>query len=135
MDFITDTMSKKPRAKHIPLEPRMKLDIIKIPELKHYSKCITNTEIWKCNGSYKKEVDETKIKLLEKDIFGHFAKMDNYMFSGVIMHYVLFRKVTHKECDEDQLSFEFDDQLVWLSISEWCLVTWIYYGMRYNKIK
>lgn len=60
----------------------------------------------------KKKLMKQKLKLLEKDIFGHFAKMDNYMFSGVIMHYVLLRKVTHKECDEDQLSFEFDDQLV-----------------------
>ena len=44
------------------------------------------------------------------------------------MHNALLRQVTHDECDEHQLWFEFGGQLARLSISEWYLVTRLCYG-------
>lgn len=66
----------------------------------------------------KTKLTKRQLKLFKEDVFGHFVKMDTYVFNGVIVENALLRQVAHDESDDNRLWFEFGGLLVKLLISE-----------------
>ena len=123
-------MAKKPRSKRNPPGPRKKPGRMKIPASEHFPGRITNTsKFGNIMETIKRKLTRQQLRLFKKDVFGQFAKMDAYVFSGAIVHNALLRQVAHDKHDEDQMWFEFCGQLARLSIGEWCLVTGLKYGV------
>ena len=123
-------MAKKPRSKRNPPGPTKEPGRMKIPASEHFPGRITNTsKFGNVMEAIKRKLTRQQLRLFKKDIFGQFAKMDAYVFSGAIVHNALLRQVAHDKHDEDQMWFEFCGQLARLSIGEWCLVTGLKYGV------
>ena len=126
---FTDIMAKKTRSKRNPPGLRNEPSKMKILASEYFPGRITNTsKFGNVMEAIKRKLTRQQLRLFKKDVFGQFAKMDAYVFSGTILHNALLRQVAHDKHDEDQLWFEFCDQLSRLSISEWCLVTGLKYG-------
>ena len=125
-------MAKKLWAKRDPPNVKRELGTIKLSTSEHFPRHIINLSKFKnVMEAIKMKLTRLQLRLFNKDVFGHFAKMNIYVLRGVIMHNGLLRQVTYDECDEHQLWFEFGGQLARLSISEWYLITRLCYG-AYN---
>ncbi|GAY58583.1 hypothetical protein CUMW_188100 [Citrus unshiu] len=80
------------------------------------------------------KLTKRQLSMFKKDIFGHFLECRSFPFSGVILHNLLLRQVTHEEDSrEDQLWFQFGEHLIRLSIVEWCLVTGLSFAVDTNQ--
>ena len=99
---FTDIMAKKPRSKRNPPGPTKEPGMMKIPASEHFPRRITNTsKFGNVMEAIKRKLTRQQLRLFKKDIFGQFAKLDAYVFSGAIVHNTLLRQVVHDKHDED----------------------------------
>lgn len=104
---------------------------MKIPTSEHFPRHVRNTSIFRyMMEAIKRKLIKWQLRLFKKYAFSNFAKNNTYVFSGAIMHNALLRQVAHDVCCKDQLWFEFGGQLAWLSITKWCLVMGLCYGLH-----
>lgn len=69
-----------------------KLGTMKIPKTEHFPGRITNTsKFGNVIEAIKRKLTKQQLRLFRKDIFGHFANMDTYVFTGAIIHNALLR--------------------------------------------
>ena len=79
-------MAKKPQAKRNPPDPKREPGTVKISASEHFPGRITNlSKFGNVMEAIKTKLTKRQLKLFKEDIFGHFVKMDTYVFSGVIM--------------------------------------------------
>ena len=96
-------MAKTKLAKRNPLEPKKKPGTIKLCLDDHFSGHIMKTSKFKIVVKAIRRKLWCKQLLFKSDIFWHFIDLDSYAFSGVIIHNILLRQMTHKKANENQL--------------------------------
>ncbi|KAK9199270.1 hypothetical protein WN944_014458 [Citrus x changshan-huyou] len=100
-------MAKKLRTKHNPPGPKREPSTMKIFASEHFIRHIKNlSKFGNVMEAIKTKLTRRQLRLFKNDAFGHFVKMDTYVFNGVIMHNALLRQVAYDECDEHQLAYD-----------------------------
>lgn len=85
-------MAQKSQSKRNPPGPYKEPSTMKIPTFEHFPGRITNTfKFENVMEVIKRKLTKQQLRLFKKDVFGHFAKIDAYVFSGAIMHNTLLR--------------------------------------------
>ena len=116
--------------KYNPPRPTNESGMMKVSYGDHFSRRITIMckldtvvkAIWE-------KLTKWQLKLLKDEIFGHFMKCQNFPFNSIIVHNMFLRQVAHRKSNEkDQLWFQMSENLIRLSVREWCQVTRLYYG-------
>ncbi|XP_024042914.1 uncharacterized protein LOC112099703 [Citrus clementina] len=104
--------------------------MMKIPYVDHFPGRITSMcKLDVVVNAIREKLTRQQLKLFKDNIFGHFLQCRSYPFSGVIVHNILLRQVSHGDGKgKDELWFQVGDHLIRLSIGEWCLVTGLCYG-------
>ena len=125
-------MGKSKLALHNPPGPIKEPGMMKIPYVDHFPGRITSMcKLDVVVNAIREKLTRQQLKLFKDDIFGHFLQCRSYPFSGVIVHNILLRQVSHGDGnDKDELWFQVGDHLIRLSIGEWCLVTGLCYGEK-----
>ena len=116
-------MGKSKLALHNPPGPIKEPGMMKIPYVDHFPGRITSMcKLDVVVNAIREKLTRQQLQLFKDNIFGHFLQCRSYPFSGVIVHNILLRQVSHGDGnDKDELWFQVGDHLIRLSIGEWCL--------------
>ena len=89
-------MAKLKIALHNPLGPKKEVRMMKIPYGDHFPGCITSMcKLDVVVNAIREKLTKWQLKLFKDDIIRHFLQYRSYPFSGVIVHNILFRQVSH----------------------------------------
>ncbi|GAY66716.1 hypothetical protein CUMW_251010, partial [Citrus unshiu] len=125
-------MGKSKLALHNPPGPINEPGMMKILYVDHFPGRITSMcKLDVVVNAIQEKLTRQQLQLFKNNIFGRFLQCQSYPFSGVIVHNILLRQVSHGDGnDKDELWFQVGDHLIRLSIGEWCLVTGLCCGEK-----
>ena len=112
-------MGKLKIALHNPPGSRKEPGMMKIPYVDHFPGRITSMcKLDDVVNAIREKLTRQQLQLFKDNIFGHFLQCRSYPFSGVIVHNILLRQVSHGDGnDKDELWFQVGDHLIQLIIT------------------